>query len=375
MSKQIKTLDQLKDSSLLYNKKLPAFGYMIVLTVLGLLIGIIVWSINTPKIYVVKSLGVVQSNNKNYVMTPFSGRIENSTLQEGRTVQKGDILFTVRSTDLNLQEKQLTEQKNACEKQIIQYKKLVKCIQQDKNTFDFKITEDILYYSQFEAYKSKISQQVVDTEMLKNYGYSQEQIQAELLKNENEMKEIYFSTINTVENSINQLQNQLVSIDAQLTAIESGKTDYEVRAPESGEIHLISEYKENMVVQAGATIASISLQNDDYHIQAYVSAMDIVRINKGDNVEIAIVGLTQSVFGTISGKLTEIDSDVTVPQNQDNNNNHYFKVKIKPDVDYVINKKGEIIHLSNGLSVETRIQYDRITYFDYVLESIGVLTK
>lgn len=111
MSKQIKTLDQLKDSSLLYNKKLPAFGYMIVLTVLGLLIGIIVWSINTPKIYVVKSLGVVQSNNKNYVMTPFSGRIENSTLQEGRTVQKGDILFTVRSTDLNLQEKQLTEQK------------------------------------------------------------------------------------------------------------------------------------------------------------------------------------------------------------------------------------------------------------------------
>ena len=47
MSRQIKTLEQLKNSRLLYEKKLPRFGYMISLTVAIFLVIVVVWSIAT----------------------------------------------------------------------------------------------------------------------------------------------------------------------------------------------------------------------------------------------------------------------------------------------------------------------------------------
>ncbi|WP_278321170.1 hypothetical protein [Lachnotalea glycerini] len=38
MNKQIKAMEQLKDSRLLYDKKIPPFGYMIIITITKLLI-------------------------------------------------------------------------------------------------------------------------------------------------------------------------------------------------------------------------------------------------------------------------------------------------------------------------------------------------
>ena len=63
MSRQIKTLEQLKDSRLLYEKKLPWFGYMISLSVALMVVIVVVWSICTPKTYVIKASGTVQSDN------------------------------------------------------------------------------------------------------------------------------------------------------------------------------------------------------------------------------------------------------------------------------------------------------------------------
>ena len=95
MSRQIKTLDQLKDSRLLYEKKLPRFGYIITVILMALLTVIVIWSIYTPKIYVIKSAGAVQSDNKNYVMSPYTGKISEMQVKEGQVVEKGDILFVM----------------------------------------------------------------------------------------------------------------------------------------------------------------------------------------------------------------------------------------------------------------------------------------
>ena len=60
MNKQIKAMEQLNDSRLLYDKKIPPFGYMIIITITKLLIVVTIWSIKTPKIYIIKSNGVVK---------------------------------------------------------------------------------------------------------------------------------------------------------------------------------------------------------------------------------------------------------------------------------------------------------------------------
>lgn len=376
MSKQIKTMEQLKDSRLLYDKKLPAFGYILILIVTGLLAAVVIWSIRTPKTYIITSSGTVQSPNKNYVMSPFTGKISDVSMQEGQNVEQGDTLFTVTSTDLDLQSEQLEGQKQIYETQIAQYQKLVKSIQDDTNYFDASNPDDSLYYSQYETYKSQVAQQTVDTSTYKTYGYTDEQIQAELVKNQSKVTELYYTAIKTAESSMQESQNQLDALNAQLDAVDSGQQAYVVTANATGTLHLLSDYKEGMAVQATTAMASISSEQDDYEVQAYVSTSDAARVKVGDSVDIAVSGLTQSIYGTISGKVTSMDSDVSVSQSEDSSkSSSYFKVQIQPDVAYLVSKSGDKVNLSNGMSVETRIQYDKVTYFNYVLEALGVLTR
>lgn len=111
-------------------------------------------------------------------------------------------------------------------------------------------------------------------------------------------------------------------------------------------------------------------------VQSYVSASDAARVEVGDKVDIAVSGLAQTVYGTISGMVVNKDSDITMPQSDsEESSNPYFKIEVKPDTLYLVSKEGDKVNLSNGMAVESRIQYDKVTYFNYVLEELGVLTR
>lgn len=309
-------------------------------------------------------------------MSPFSGKLVTINMTEGANVEKGDVLFTIKSTDLDLQGEQLEGQKAIYEKQIEQYDKLVESIKDGVNYFDALNPDDSLYYNQYEAYNSQIAQNELDTSTFKAYGYTDEQIVVEMKKNQSKLTEIYYAAIKSAEESILQCQTQMGLIDAQLSAVGSGQAEYEVTANATGKIHMMAEYKEGMVIQAASPIASIASEQDEYTIQASVSVSDVPRIHIGDKVDIAVAGLTQAVYGTISGKVIRIDSDVTNTQSEDGkSSNSFFKVNIVPDYTYLISKNGDKVNISNGMAVETRIQYDKVTYFEYVLEGLGVLSR
>ncbi|MFP3156384.1 HlyD family secretion protein [Lachnospiraceae bacterium ZAX-1] len=374
MRKQTKTMNQLKDSRLLYDQEPPAFGYMLILITLALFVVVAVWSVNTPKIYMVRSNGNVQSTNKNYVMPSYTGEIQGMSITEGMNVEEGDSLFTIKSSELDLQDIQLQGQKEIYEVQVAQSEKLVQSIKDDSNGFDPAKPEENLYYSQFEAYKSQIAQQQVDVSTYKSYGYTDEQIEAELEKNQNKISELYHSTIKTVEDSILQAKAQLDSVQAQLDAVGSGQSGYTVHANATGIVHMMADYRDGMVVQAASPIASISSENDEYTIVSPVSAADAARVRVGDKVDILLLGLPQTIYGTITGKVSRIDSDITAGQNEDGGaSDPYFKVSVVPDYTYLVSRKGDKVRISNGMAVETRIQYDKISYFNYVLESLGLL--
>jgi multidrug efflux pump subunit AcrA (membrane-fusion protein) len=375
--KNVKSMDSLKDSALLYEKTLPGFGYILLLVLLALLAGVVVWSINTPKVYVVKSSGNVQSVNKNYIMAPYTGEVVGIDIEEGYEVEQGDTVVTIKSPELNLQQEQLEGQKNIYVKQIAQYNKLVKSIQEDVNLFNAADPDDNLYYSQYEMYKGQIGQQKMDTSTMKAYGYTDAQIEIEIYKNQGKIDEVYYSHIRTAEEQILQAQTQLEGIEAQLAAIETGQDSYEIRANTSGKIHMLVDCKEGMVVQATAPIASIGAENDRYKIIAYVSASNTAMLEGGDEVDIAVAGLQQNVYGTIPGEVVRVDSDITIPQSSEGSESAqpYFKVEIKPEAGYLVSKDGHKVNLSNGMVVETRIKYDRVSYFDYVMESLGMKVR
>lgn len=370
--KHIKRLDELNDSKFLYEKDLPPFGYLIISIFATLLIIIIIWSFKTPKTYVIKSQGIIESTNKNYIMSAYTGEINNMNISEGSFVEKGDVLFTVKSTELDLQEEQITGQINVYSENINQLRKLEQSIMDGTNYFDITKESDRQYYNQYEAYMSQIEQNDIDTSTYKNYGYSDAQIEAELAKNNAKISELYYSTLKTINESITQYENEIDKLKVQNDAIVNGQSEYQVVANTSGIVHMINDYKDGMVVQAASAIGSIANENDEYIVSAYLGVSDRPRVSLGDDVNIEVVGLAQNTYGNLKGKLVSVDNDVSSSQD---GKQTFFKSKIEIKTPYLISSKGNKVNISNGMSVEARIIYDELSYFDYFLESLGLLTR
>lgn len=370
--KSVRSIVDLKDSRLLYEKDLPPLGYILISIISILLIAVIIWSLKTPKTYVIKSQGTIESTNKNYIMSAYTGEINNMNISEGSFVEKGDVLFTVKSTELDLQEEQITGQINVYSENINQLKKLEQSIMDGTNYFDITKESDRQYYNQYEAYMSQIEQNDIDTSTYKNYGYSDAQIEAELAKNNAKISELYYSTLKTINESITQYENEIDKLKVQNDAIVNGQSEYQVIANTSGIVHMVNDYKEGMVVQAASAIGSIANENDEYIVNAYLGVNDRPRVSLGDDVNIEVVGLAQNTYGNLKGKLVSVDNDVSSSQDGEQT---FFKSKIEIETPYLISSKGNKVNISNGMSVEARIIYDELSYFDYFLESLGLLTR
>lgn len=370
--KTVKNMADLKDSRLLYEKDLPPFGYMLVSIIAILLIAVLIWSLKTPKTFVIKSQGTIESTNKNYIMSPYTGKISKMNISEGSFVDAGDVLFTVESTELDLQEEQISGQIQVYSENVSQLKKLEQSVMDGENHFDITKADDRQYYNQYEAYMSQIKQNDIDTSTYKAYGYSDAQIETELEKNNAKISEIYYSTLKSIDESITQYETEIEKLKVQNGAIANGQSEYQVLANTSGIVHMINEYKEGMVVQAAGAIGSIANENDQYVVTAYLGVNDRPRVSPGDSVNIEVVGLAQNTYGNLKGKLISVDNDISTSQNGEQS---FFKSKIEIETPYLISSKGNKVNISNGMSVETRIIYDELTYFDYLLESLGLLTR
>ena len=136
-------------------------------------------------------------------------------------------------------------------------------------------------------------------------------------------------------------------------------------------IHLLSDVKKGMMVQTTMPVATITPQNSEIILDAFISTADMARIHEEDEAQITIDGLIQNVYGTISGKIIRIDSDVSTREDR-SGTFHGFKIRVSMDADYLISTKGEKIDIKNGMTGVARITYDKITYFDYALEKLGI---
>lgn len=367
MSKQVKTMQDLRDSKILYDKDLPRFGYMIISIIIFLFVFVTVWMCKTPKLYIVRGEGNVYNTDKNYIMSPYSGEIKEINIKEGVYVEKGTVLFTLASTELDLQKEQIDEQIATLKKQVAQYEKLSKCVADNKNYFDSANPEDDLYRSKYEFYESRRKQLKFDANTYKAYGYTDAAIKEEVLKNESRIEELYTGTLQEISQQIVGINSEIERLYIQENAIENARSGYQIKAPVSGTVHMSVNYKEGMIVQAGNVIGSISSDLDQYMIESYISAGDVPRIAVNQPVDIVVSGLIQSDYGVLTGVVKEIDSDMST----DDEGKAFFKVRILPDTDYLINKSGNKVNISNGMSVETRIIYDQITYMEYLLGALG----
>ena len=370
MTTTIQNLSDLQDRRIMMDKKLPPYGYAFVILTGLFMIFLVIWSTQTNRIYVSQNSGVVQAANKTYIMSSYSGSITELNIAEGAYVNEGDLIAHIKSTDLDMQQDSIQSQLDIYKKQKSQYEKLVKSIQDDKNYFSETDIDDQPYYYQYETYKSQVAQKAFDASPYQAAGYSDEQIKALMEQNQSEVEALYYSTLQSISASLTSVQSNIDNLQSQMDALSTGANDYYIYAPTSGVIHMDTPYKVGMVLSAGTPLATVASENSDLEVVAYVTLSDRPLLHVGDPCKIAITGLSEYSYGTLTGTVTSIDSDVT-----SSTNGSYYKMTIKPDNTYVVSTSGDKVDLSNGMSVTARVEYDELTYFDYVMEALGVLFR
>ena len=370
MTTTIQNLDDLQDRRIMMDRDVPPYGYAFVILVGLFMIFLLVWSTRTNRIYVSQNSGTVQASNKTYIMSSYSGTLTELYISEGSYVNEGDLVAHIKSTDLDMQQDNLESQLKIYQTQVDQYDKLLQCIQDDTNYFSETSVEDQPYYYQTEAHKSQVEQKTFDASAYQAAGYSDAQIKTLMEQNQSEIQALYYSTMQSISQSITSAQSNVDNVQAQIDALNTGANDYYLYAPTSGVIHMDSPYKEGMVLSAGSPLATVASENDDLEIVAMVTVNDRPLLHVGDPCKIAITGLSEYSYGTLTGTVTAIDSDVTTSTSAS-----YYKMTIKPDSTYVVSRSGDKVDLSNGMSVTARVEYDQVTYFEYAMEALGVLFR
>ena len=370
MTTTIRDINELQDRRIMMEKKLPPFGYALILLTAALILFLVVWSTKNYRTYVSQSSGSVQAANKTYIMSSYSGSITELNIAEGSYVNEGDLIAHIKSTDLDMQQDSLQSQLDIYKKQKSQYEKLVKSIQDDKNYFSETDIDDQPYYYQYETYKSQVAQKAFDASPYQAAGYSDEQIKALMEQNQSEVEALYYSTLQSISASLTSVQSNIDNLQSQMDALSTGANDYYIYAPTSGVIHMDTPYKVGMVLSAGTPLATVASENSDLEVVAYVTLNDRPLLHVGDPCKIAITGLSEYSYGTLTGTVTSIDSDVTA-----SSSGSYYKMTITPDSTYVISNSGDKVDLSNGMSVTARVEYDKLTYFEYAMEAPGVLFR
>lgn len=370
MTTTIRDINELQDRRIMMEKKLPPFGYALILLTAALILFLVVWSTKNYRTYVSQSSGSVQAANKTYIMSSYSGSITELNIAEGAYVNEGDLIAHIKSTDLDMQQDSIQSQLDIYKKQKSQYEKLVKSIQDDKNYFSETDIDDQPYYYQYETYKSQVAQKAFDASPYQAAGYSDEQIKALMEQNQSEVEALYYSTLQSISASLTSVQSNIDNLQSQMDALNTGANDYYIYAPTSGVIHMDTPYKVGMVLSAGTPLATVASENSDLEVVAYVTLNDRPLLHVGDPCKIAITGLSEYSYGTLTGTVTSIDSDVTA-----SSSGSYYKMTIAPDSTYVISNSGDKVDLSNGMSVTARVEYDKLTYFEYAMEALGVLFR
>ena len=150
-------LKDISDSIEIFREKprkiMPVFSYCLI----GLLIAAFFFAYFGKIDEYVKSRGIVRpADTISEVIIPFSGNVADSNIFTGKEVKKGDILLRADDTLYVTAINTLTSQKNKLERDLINFEKLRKSVEENNNLFDKTLPDEQEYYYIFQQYYLKL---------------------------------------------------------------------------------------------------------------------------------------------------------------------------------------------------------------------------
>ncbi|MDM0950529.1 biotin/lipoyl-binding protein, partial [Clostridium perfringens] len=147
MKFKIDDIENLSDSRQVMESKPNKLMFILLYIIIALIVTFFIWSWFSEKEIVVKVNGVVRPNSEiQAVSNIIQGEVESVKMKNGENVSKGEVLFKIKSTELEDKKSQIDEQIEYIDTDNKNLEKLNKSINDNTNYFENNDKEKEYYY-------------------------------------------------------------------------------------------------------------------------------------------------------------------------------------------------------------------------------------
>jgi len=340
-------LKKLSDSRLLYMRKPHKFTHIFVIIVIVILAGTIFWSAVTVKAEQVRVSGIITTEGKQTLFANVTGIISVVNHEEGDVLSTGDIIAEFDKTEINIE---IAKRGSLIASLTVQ----IACI----NTMQTHIVN------------SDLNQPFTQSEDEIRFYYMFATYVASFISYEGNpalQSDLNNQVLSQLMTERSALIAQRTALQAEFDSFNAALTRYDITASIPGILHLDIPLRAGTIMQAGTQIGSISDPDAGKIIEMYIWSGDRSKIAVGQECSFTIDGLAQTEYGSLNGTVRSISNDAIM-----SNNVAFFRVIVEFDANYIEDSRGNQITLSNGMTVQVWIIYEKITYLNYWLEQIGL---
>jgi len=359
MKNVIQNLNDITDSREILEAKPHPFTVIFIYILIAMIISALVWAYFGEIDIVVTANGIVRPNEKERIIkNKIFGEVEKTNLEDGKKVQKGDILYVVNHNDLQLEKKFLDNESSKLSIENDNLLKLKKSINDSKNYFSKDIENEMDYYYKYLKYE-------LDCENIRLQIY-----ETESKLNENTLKKYKIDTLVAINDSLKSINNKIDEIKKSIDNVRNGIEDCIVKAPIDGIVNVIKEITNEELVESGIEIATIIPQdNSKYRIELFISNKDIAKVNEGNEIKYSFEALSYREYGQIKGKIMNIGVDSKI----NNSGMSYYVVESEMENKVLYSYKGEETEIKVGMTCEAQVITETKKILYYILENINLM--
>lgn len=351
MNFKIDDIENLSDSRQVMESKPNKLMFILLYIIIALIVTFFIWSWFSEKEIVVKVNGVVRPNSQiQAVSNIVQGEVESVKMKNGESVSKGDVLFKIKSTELEDKKSQIDEQIEYIDIENENLKKFNKSINDNINYFKNNDKEKEYYYK-FQSYE------------LGNKIFIEEK--NNIYKDKNRT-----TVLAQIEEKLNLNSQKRKELEENKKQIEQSIEKCTVKAPSDGKLNINTNLEPGVVLQNGVLVANIIPNSNTYKVELMIPTRDITNIKVSEAVEYNFEALPYIEYGFLDGKIESLSPDSKVDSEK---GIAFFSGEGTINSNSLYSKKGEESFIKSGMVCEVKIITRKEKMLYYLLEKIGLI--
>ncbi|RYD66177.1 MAG: HlyD family type I secretion periplasmic adaptor subunit [Sphingomonadales bacterium] len=140
-----------------------------------------------------------------------------------------------------------------------------------------------------------------------------------------------------------------------------------IRAPMKGRVNRVLIATRGSAVQPGQPLVEIVPDDKSLLVEVQVRTQDVAAVHMGQRAKVAITAYDRSVYGTLSGRVTQISPDAVT---QERTGESFYIVQVRTDTSGLRMADGTTRPISAGMGAEVDLLGEKRSILAYILTPI-----